>query len=374
MGDGLFFLHVVRSLVFNGQEIKGFATKGKMSDNQLELNWTAQSEPITSGDMHSKTSAAAIFHLFNFPDFRGGQYQAIAAPATCKLMVLESEEWRISVQSLPNGATAKAWERIKDEGGCFLTHVMRIERKDGELFTGEDVKEQCFLLAKFLSFAKGGKCWPVCGVGIDATGKETWRTFASPCISNPVYSWFDPDKTNELECLFPRFVQRWQQSEEWQVCLRAAVYWYVQANCAGKNDLNIDSGIILAQCALERMAYHYLVVDREIISAKAFDDLRASDRLRKLFSACGIPNEITDTTPNIRSANDTFDKNDKWEDAPHAITDIRNSLIHPVSKKKVHDCYMDVWKLSLRYLELSVLALCGYSNNVCLSVDGRVRE
>lgn len=47
-------------------------------------------------------------------------------------------------------------------------------------------------------------------------------------------------------------------------------------------------------------------------------------------------------------------------DAPHAITDIRNSLVHPVSKKDVRNCYIEAWKLSLWYLELSVLALCGY--------------
>jgi hypothetical protein len=35
---------------------------------------------------------------------------------------------------------------------------------------------------------------------------------------------------------------------------------------------------------------------------QGFDDLRASDRLRVFFSICGIPNEITDATPDIRQA------------------------------------------------------------------------
>lgn len=44
------------------------------------------------------------------------------------------------------------------------------------------------------------------------------------------------------------------------------------------------------------------------------------------------------------------------------MTDIRNELVHPVSKKQVADCFFDAWKLSLWYLELSVLALCGYDD------------
>ena len=349
------------SLSFNGQRIEGFRGRWRANADTLELDWHPQSEPVALCDMQSKTSVAAILHLFNFPDFRDGQHQATAAPAGCALLVLESEEWRISLQSLPNNAVHQAWERIKDEGGCFLTHVAKLERKDGKPFSGEEACEQRLLLANFLSFTKGGRCSTVCEVGLDAAGEKTWETFGSPRISNPPYSWFNPFKASQAELLFPLFAKRWQQSEEWKDCLRSAIYWYAQANTSGGSP-GIDAAIILAQSALERLAYHYLVVDRKMISGKGFDDLRASDRLRMLFTVCGIPNEITDTTPDIRQANDTFRKESKWVDGPHAITDIRNSLVHPVSKKKVHGCYVDAWKLSLWYLELSVLALCGYDD------------
>ncbi|MGB3424769.1 MAG: hypothetical protein WBF84_01720 [Castellaniella sp.] len=349
-----------QSLAFNGQKIEGFRVSCKAHDAILELNWMLQFEPMELCDMQSKTSVAAVFHLFNFPDFRGGQHQE-AAPAGCALLVLESEEWAISLQELPNGATREAWGRIKAEGGCFLTHVVKLERKDSELFSGDDASEQCYLLNSFLSFIKGGKCAPVCGVGVDAVGATTWKTFASPHAVKPPYSWFTPFKASQAELLFPLFAKRWQQSEEWGDCLRSSIYWYAQANTNG-GSMGIDAAIILAQSALERLAYHYLVVDRKMISGKGFDDLRASDRLRMLFTVCGIPNEITETTPDIHKANDSFRKESKWMDAPHAITDIRNSLVHPVSKKKVHDCYVDAWKLSLWYLELSVLALCGYED------------
>jgi hypothetical protein len=351
----------ISSLSFNGQKVEGFVGRRKPTVDTLELDWHPRSEPLALCDMQAKTSVAAILHLFNFPDFHGGQHQATAAPAGCSLLVLESEEWRIAVQSLPNNATHQAWARIKDEGGCFLTHVAKMERKDGQTFSGDEAREQLLLLTNFLSFTKGGRCSTVCEMGLDAAGQKTWETFASPRISNPPYSWFNPFKASLAELLFPLFAKRWQQSEEWRDCMRSSIYWYAQANTGGGSP-GIDAAIILAQSALERLAYHYLVVDRKMISGKGFDDLRASDRLRMLFTVCGIPNEITDTTPDIRHANDSFKKDSKWMDAPHAITDIRNSLVHPVSKKKVHDCYVDAWKLSLWYLELSVLALCGYDD------------
>lgn len=348
----------VQSLSFNGQRIEGFLVKKQAYGNTLRLNWMPSVEPVELGNMKSKNSTSVILHLFNFPDFHGNQK---SAPAGCALLVLESEEWRISLQGLPDGATREAWSRIKAEGGCFLTHVVKLERKDGVQFSGSDASEQCDLLNNFLAFLKGGWCTAVCGVGLAENGETTWTTFASPRTVNPPYSWFTPSKASQAELFFPLFVKRWQQSEEWRECLRLSIYWYGQANTGGST-LGIDSAIILAQSALERLAYHYLVVDRKMVSQKGLDGLWASDRLRMLFSLCGIPNEITDAVPDISKANNSFNKSSKWMDGSHAIVDIRNSLVHPVSKKDIRNCYVDAWKLSLWYLELSVLALCGYND------------
>lgn len=343
--------------LFNGYKIEGFRGKWSANSDILALDWHPKSDPVVLCDMQSKTSVAAILHIFNFPDFQGGQHQATAAPAGCALLVLESEEWRVSLQSLPNDATCQAWERIRSEGGCYLTHVAKLERKDGKPFSGEEAREQRLLLANFLSFTKGGRCSTSCEVGFDAAGKKTWETFASPYVSNPPYSWFTPFKASQAEVLFPLFVKRWQQSEEWKDCLRSAIYWYAQANTNGSSP-GIDAAIILAQSALERLAHHHLVVDRKMISLEGLDRLKASDRLRLLFSSLNLPVGISAATLDIQKAAPSC----KWVDAPHALTDIRNELVHPASKKQVSDCFIDGWKLSLWYLELSVLALCGYND------------
>ncbi|MGG4605064.1 hypothetical protein ACLPHM_09770 [Paenalcaligenes sp. Me131] len=348
------------SFSFSGLGIEGFCGARKVGENfeNWELDWHPKFEPLVLCDMQSKNSVSAIFHLFNFPDFNGGQYQD-AAPAGCAQLILTSEEWTFSLQALPDGATREAWKRIKAEGVCCLTHMVKLERNDGKPFSGKDAGEQCHLLDNFLAFVKGGWCTAVCGVGLAGNGEKTWTTFASPRTSNPPYSWFTPFKASQAERLFPMFANRWQQSDEWRECLQTVIYWYTQANTSGRS-LSIDTAIILAQVALERLAHQYIVVDRKMVSGKGFDDLWASDRLRMLFSLCGIPSEITHAVPDISKKNDGFSNSSKWLDGPHAIADIRNSLVHPVSKKDVRGCYVDAWKLSLWYLELSVLALCGY--------------
>lgn len=343
------------SLSFNGQKIEGFLGKCETDADTLVLYWHPKFEPVKLGGINSRASVAVVLHLFNFPDFCGGQHQSALAPAGCSILLLESELWRIFLQSLPNNATYQAWKKIKNEGGYFLTHVARLERKDGKPFSQEEAHEQRSLLTNVLSFTLGGKFYTVCDVGFDATGERTWSALSSPRAINAPYSWFNPFQANQAERLFPLFAKRWQQSDEWRGCLRSAVYWYAQANTSGGSP-GIDAAIILAQSALERLAYHHLVVDKQAISARKLDKLKASERLRLLFSSLSLPLDIDTVTPNLLRAAQNF----KWVDAPHAMTDIRNELAHPVNKKQVVDCFIDAWKLSLWYLELSVLAMCGY--------------
>lgn len=343
------------SFSFDGRLIEGFPGQWSRNPGRLRLDWHSTTEPVALCDLSPRNSVWALFHVFNFPDFRGGQHQD-TAPAGCSLLVLESEEWRWLLQELPDNATQGAWGRIKDDGGCFLTHVLKLERRDGEPFSGEEATEEAHLLRNFLSFLKGGRCEPVCGIGFDATGGKAWETFSSPhAVERPFY-WFNPFQASQAEILYPLFAKRWRQSDEWKDCLRSAVYWYLQSNTSGGAP-GVDAAIILAQAGLERLAHHHLVVDRKMISREGLDRLRPSDRLRLLFSSLNIPVEISAATPDIQRVAPSF----QWVDAPHAMTDIRNELVHPVSKKQVTGCFFDAWKLSVWYLELVILALCDYN-------------
>lgn len=371
------------AFIIDGEKIDGFSTRRQVirsapantgaANTDIDLDWNASTKPFYFGDRQAGTTASAILHLFNFPKFRAGKTVHFSARSFGALMILENERWRVAIQGLPQGATDGAWKRIEAEGGCHPTHVAKLERKDAPLFSGDEFEVQREMLASFLSFVRGRDYRLTCSIGLDAQGNTTWQALDHPSGHCNVQSWFSAEDGKQAEVLFPLFSKRWNQSEAWKDCLRTAVYWYTQATTDGRLP-GIGAAIILIQSALERLAHHYLVEDRKMISGKGFDDLRASDRLRMLFSVCGIPAELTDATPSILQANVGFNKADKWMDAPHAITAIRNSLVHPVDKKKVHDCYGDVWLLSLWYLELCILALCGYEGNYQNRMTGCVRS
>lgn len=341
----------------NGIKIEGFVKSFNFFSGELYLMPCKQPVQVL-GDMQAQSTVASVFHLFNFPGFSGKNVLSVPAPEGCRHLILQNDQWQITIQSLPS--TKKAEKRIKKEGGIFLTHMGKLERIDGKRFSGDEAEEQYRLIYRFLSFAIGSQCRPVCRVGLDENGTRMWEDWDSPVSSHSATSWFNPNYSHQIEKLFPLFSQKWQQSSEWEDCLHSSIYWYIQSNMGGKIT-GIDTAIILAQSALERLAYHYLVIDQKMISDQGFNKLWVSDQFRLLLSSLKIPIEITDEMPEIRKVQAHL----KWKDAPHALTDIRNSLIHPVSKnkEKIAHCYVDAWRFSLWYIELIILALCGYEGS-----------
>jgi hypothetical protein len=113
------------------------------------------------------------------------------------------------------------------------------------------------------------------------------------------------------------------------------------------------------QAAIERLAYEFVVRDKLLLTKQGFKDLRASDKFRLLFSSVKIPLDIPAETLELTKLAKQFN----WQDSPHALTEIRNSLIHPDHKRRgqLDDVYYEAWKLGLWNLELGILAVCGYS-------------
>jgi hypothetical protein len=176
--------------------------------------------------------------------------------------------------------------------------------------------------------------------------REPWRV--------PL-SWFDPDHGSQLAALFPSFMSR-GADDDWRTALDETIYWYLNANDLARRT---DAGIILTQAAIERLSYEYVVKDRQLKKVEEFKNLRASDEFRLLFSSLKIPLDIPDTTPELQKLASQMN----WVDAPHALTEVRNSLVHPEHKNRgrFHTAYFEAWKLGLWYLEMGILAICGYS-------------
>jgi len=349
----------ISSFSINTLKIEGFrlSSGGNSQSQEFNLKWSPMSEPINGVGDESTQMPLLMFHLFNFIDLFGTRRSTEQSGSTAHAIEhvdLICDEWNVELKSLLS--TRENIKSLKAEGGYRLTHIGSIKKADGTLFSGKNAQDCLSALRFFLSFAKGGWCEPICPVGFDVSGNRVWESWSSPREPWHVpLSWFDPHNGSQLAILFSGFMKRWG-NDDWREALREVIYWYLNANFSSRG---IDAGIILTQAAIERLSYEYAVKDKRLLTVNGFKDLRASDKCRLLFSSLRITLEIPKETPEIEKLAKKFN----WLDAPHALTEIRNSLIHPEHKRRgqLDAVYYEAWNLGLWYLAMGVLAICDYS-------------
>jgi len=320
------------------------------STSGTTMTWAPRQEPIQGLGADDTELAHAVFHLVNFKNVLGTPQ----SPAQSgKGMCLEDDMWSIQLSSLPQ--TKDHFKALSSNGGYAITHVARLRKADGGVFCGKAATDVLLALRFFLSFAKGAWCAPICPVGFSPEGERAWEQWSSPQQSwkSPM-SWFDQHSSSQLETLFPCFMNRWN-NECWRTALQEVLYWYMNANDSHRG---IDAGIVLTQAAIERLSFEYAVRNRRLIEVQGFKDLRASDKYRLLFSSLDVPIDIPSEASDLTKLAAQFN----WQDAPHALTEIRNSLVHPEHKRRnqLDKAYFDAWRMGLWLLELSVLRVCGY--------------
>jgi len=351
----------ISSLRALGKQILGFHVNigGDVTHQQMTLKWCPKSEPILGVGEDSSTIKSLVFHLFNFEEIFGIRRtfeQHGSKLYTFEHVDLVSDDWKVEIQSLPE--TRDRLKLLKAEGGYGLTHIGCLKKPDGSSFLGKEAEEALDALRFFFSFSKGIWCEPICAVGFDASNNRVWESWSSPreAWHSPM-SWFDSHHCEQLVKLFPGFMAKWN-NEDWREALSQVIYWYVNSNHSSRG---IDAGIVLTQAAIERFSYEYAVKDRKLIEASGFKDLRASDKFRLLFSSLDIPIDISGSLSEMTKLAKQFN----WLDSPHALTEMRNSLVHPEHKRRAQysDAYFEAWNLGLWYLELAMLRICRYSGS-----------
>jgi hypothetical protein len=319
----------ISSFSIDGLPIKGFMLSSDV-DAHYRVKWCPTPEPINGVGDETTKMTWLVFHLFNFVDLVGTRRSIEQIGSTAHAIQhvdLVHNEWRVDLKSLLS--TKDSINVLRKEGGHRLTHIGGIQKTDGSPFSGREADEFLNAIRFFLSFAKGGWCDPICAVGFDDPGKRVWVSWSSPRVRWYLpSSWFDPHTGSQLVSLLPGFMRRWAD-EDLREALREVIYWYLNANCDSRG---IDAGIILTQTAIERLSYDFVVRDRRLMTAEGFKNLWASDKFRLLFSSLRLPLGIPPETPQLQGLAVKGQMN--WLDAPHALTEIRNSLVHPEHKRR----------------------------------------
>jgi len=345
-----------RSISINGHDIPVFATSlSTPTSGKTKMTFTPFETPMPwIGDKTTRLSKV-VFHLFNFKNTFGTTFQIIESEnGHCRKNITElnSKKWTVEIH---NHDTSKTNEKLKENGGYGLSHVVGFARTDGGSFSAEEAEQLIGDLYLFFTFSHGAFCTAVLPVGFNEAGEVVWAQFNGPRQSNESqFYWFDPDHCEELAELFPKFLSI-LENEKWKDTLHTVIYWYARSN---NNSGGIDTGIVLTQIAIERLSFEYAVNQRKLLEAEGFKKLSASDKFRILFSSLNLPIEIPEILPDVK----TVAKSHNLVDAPHILTKVRNSMVHSEHKKTENysEIYFDIWQLGLWYLELSILKLCDY--------------
>ena len=344
----------VGEMAIDGRRRNGFGTAATLleDDSKMYVQWTPREEPVQANGDHGTTMSRVRFSLFNF-DLRGLPYHNGAQMV--QQIQFGDPNWSVRIRSLRS--TDEALKRKRKEGGVFLTHAGEVARADGSNFSGGEAADILTALEHYLWFLVGARVDLSCPIGSDADGESVWTRWSSPRRwEEGNLSWLDRRNPDQVGMLFPDFMDRWRR-EHWSDALQAVVYWYGLANDSPRG---IDAGIVCAQTALERLAFECCVVEWRLMSRGTFRSTPAADLVRTLLGRLKIPVTIPGSARALSAVGPT--RGSTWVDGAHAVTKIRNELAHG-GRMRAHfspDCYVEAWTLSVWFVEMALLALCGY--------------
>ena len=344
------------------------ASKALVDNSQLHLSgtnisWEASGWFSTLETGNGAELTSVLFHIPDFVDFLGSPIRERGNQNIRRARaVFEAGGWHIVLDALST-TNSKFLAELKGNGGYAITHVGRFERTNGESFNAEAAREFLGLLCYFLSFCRGMWIPPILPVGFDSKGTRVWEEWRDWKIDRflSVSRWINEASTECFSASFPGFLYR-STDELWGEPIRLSLWWYMECN---KQAGGLEGSMILAQSAFELLAWTLLVEDLRALSEDGFEKLPASDKLRLLLSQCKIPLIIPAQLIEFQK----LAKEHSWADGPHAITEMRNSLVHPKPKKRrrVLDAepiaIFEAWNLANWYLELVLLWLFEYKGS-----------
>ena len=282
------------------------------------------------------------FSILNYPKFYSNQMKWYS-DEQCQIAVphteLEAADWRVEFTGLINRPEVD--ETIRREKRYGVTYNGVITRSDGADFTVKEVETLLEALRTFLSFARGASCSLASVEGTDRFGKRAWVRWGAHYVASGnkrqlLIRQVDGEDDFHSE-LIPRFWFLFERGDEWKTTILRSINWYLQSN-----ESPPYIGLILTLAGLERLAYQLL--------GRAKEKDRTGEFIEKALRKLNIESELPDSCKHLRKVG-------VWEIGPHALTAVRNDLIHPEERlgNLSHDVYREAWNLGQWYVEMILL-------------------
>ena len=287
------------------------------------------------------------FSIFNYPEFYSNQMKWCSDEGTSRAIPhtkIEASDWRVEITGVMNISTVV--ETIKRERGYGITYNGVIIRLGEADFTVEEVERLLMALRTFLSFARGTSCSLALVEGKDHIGQRSWVRWGAhhvaPGNSRKLLFWRADGEDDIHSQLFPRFWCLFDSRDEWKKTILRTIDWYLQSN-----EVSPYVGLILTSAALERLSFQVL--------GRGTNGARTGEFIENALEKLDIESQLPNSCKSLKEV-----KN--WKNGPHALTAVRNDLVHPNEKLGSLSHYVchEAWNLGQWYIEMMLLRMLGY--------------
>jgi hypothetical protein len=299
---------------------------------------------------------ALRFCLVNFPEYVGRpiSYAANNPGFFAGRLYFDASLGECRLDSLPEADDLI--RRAHRDPGYVISHVGEWRPASGQM-TVDQTETILRMLHFWFGLLRGAWAGPLFPRGLSG-GAEVWQHLTSWNIAEnrAVATWLPQRTPLDLSSAFRGFTRRWSDTA-WQKPLETAISWLVEANSSRAAS---ETRIVLAQVALELLAWVHVVETQNSHSRRDFDRISAAGRIRTLLQQLRIPTAVPDYLRRL-----PIDDRDAF-DGPGVITSVRNALVHAAEQKRFaigklggvqrYQCA----QLALQYLELALLAICGH--------------
>lgn len=317
------------------------------------------------GDWDHHPAAWISIHIVDSLDFAGSEVtterRSGQEHTSINRSTIENSQWKATLDCVPNA------RRLLNEAmltnSHAVTHMAKMESTAGHPLYPKIARQYAEELTGTLTIATGVRVGACLIQAYDKDDREVWATWFAPsaepyaghlgCLPRG-YALDDghigpPD----LSTLSQGFVDL-NRGDDSQL-LQRLVNWYIAA--VSSEDA---TSIVFSAAGLELLTYWELVLGQGM-SAEGFQRMHVPDQLRLFLSACKMPHSVPGTLTNLQK----LVKSGGQQDGPWYVTDFRNGLVHPPTRKRdhVHDVELlfEVRTLALWYFEVALLRLLGYA-------------
>ncbi len=265
--------------------------------------------------------------------------------------ILEADEWQLDLQSSNTEFRRNGYE---------TTHTGKLVRRDGASFGSEDASDVLASLMHCLAFVSGGWVGVLRPIGRSAAGRIRWQRWEVTSTDDIRLHrrWLPANTAGEsaLSSFWPGFWRRWR-TKDGQAAIQALVPIFIEA----AQIATPEAGLVLDQVGLELLSWTVVVEELTMISGDGHEKLTAADRIRLLLTPNGIDLSVPRSLSDLCLAQP---RSGNWSDGAHAITDIRNSAVHPRKRRQSqvgNAAIVQAGTLAHSYLLRALLSYLGYS-------------